>query len=139
MRIKRLLAIPAAAALVAGAALLGPAGIASASTAGTASASSVATTVVAAQQPSAQPAEGSLVFGGYYSDDLDCAMAGAAQVGLVLSGGVVYDYVCINNGEPGPLGPYELWLFVEPASCPSSTQAATSAVSPSRVSTVRSL
>lgn len=106
---KKLLAIPAAAALVAFAALLG--------TAGTASASSVATTVVAARQPSVQPAEVSLVFGGYYSTELQWEISGAGQVGLVLSGGKVVDYQCIFDGEPGPLGPWELWLLVEPLSC----------------------
>jgi hypothetical protein len=129
VRLKRLLAIPAAAALVAGAALLGPAGIASASTAGTAA---TVATVAAAQQPSVQPAEMSLVFGGYYSDSLECAISGAGHEGLVLSGGVVVDYECFYNGEKGPLGPYELWLFVEPLSCPTATQAVTSRVSPQR-------
>lgn len=132
VRLKRLLAIPAAAALVAGAALLVPAGIASASTAGTASASSVAATAAAAQQPSVHPATVTLAFGGYYSDSLECAISGAGHIGLVLSGGVVIDYECFYNGEPGPLGPYELWLFVQSLSCSSATQAVTSGVSPQR-------
>ncbi len=123
---RRLLALPAVAALIASATLLGIAGTASASTAGTASAS-VATTAAAAQQPNALRDE--LVFGGYYGDSLDCAIAGAGSVGLVLSGGTVYDYECIYNGEPGPLGPYELWLFVS-NSCPGGSPATPARVAP---------
>lgn len=109
MWMKRILAIPAVAALVAFAALSGTAGIASASTM---SAHSVAA-VAAAHQPAAQPYN-SVVFGGYYSTEPACEFSGAAQVGLVLSSGVVYDYDCFFDGEPGPLGPWELWLFTEP-------------------------
>jgi len=132
MWLRRLLVIPAIAALAASATLLG--------TAGTAGASTVATTAVVAQQHRDQADHGTaaavadeseLVFGGYYDNYLECSMAGEGSIGLVLSGGVVYDWECFFDGEPGPLGPWELVLFVEPASCPSGQTAGR--VGPNRI------
>jgi len=123
MRIRRLLIIPAVAALAASATLLGTAGTASAASAG-----SVARTAVVAQQHGGQVGHGTavaadesdVVFSGYFNTELECSIAGASLVGHVLGGGVVFDWECFFDGEPGPLGPWELWLFVEPLNCPAS-------------------
>jgi hypothetical protein len=59
-------------------------------------------------------ASGTYEFEGYYDNEVTCELEGGSWVGDLWGDGVVTGYYCLNNGQPAPEGPYELWLYVEP-------------------------
>lgn len=94
-------------------------------------AASAATTAPAAQQAAiAQQATSTItpadarVKYDYYSDELLCELEGEVMIGEPWDGGQVVDYECVYNGEPGPVGPWVLYLYVV-NSCPGAQPAGT--------------
>jgi hypothetical protein len=120
MSIRRILLIPAVAALaVSGALVFGAVGTASA-----------ATTAPAAQraviaQPVAADDLGWIKYD-YYSSQLLCELEGSAMLGDTWGGGVIVEYSC----EYFPGAGWALWILVEPAGCPAVTGSPPTGVAP---------
>lgn len=125
---RRLFLVPLVSIIVLGLAALGltssaasasqrPAAVsaaASASAHGTSVRLLAATTATPGTQVS--PDAGTYEFEGYYSTETLCELEGNYYIGDLWGNGEVTGFLCPYNGEPGPLGPYELWLYVE-SSC----------------------
>jgi hypothetical protein len=69
-------------------------------------------------------------FWDYYDTLIQCTLVGQGFIGTLYGDGVVIDYECLYNGDPPPLGPYELWLEVAPATCPAATNITPARVAP---------
>lgn len=108
LRWLRVLTVPVvAAALISGAFAAGTASAATAST----------TQRTAISKPALRIQPQSVLKWEYYSSKTTCELEGSYMLGEVMGGQIVIGYYCLETGSPAPIGPWALYLELEPLSC----------------------